>query len=213
MAPGGKRATAGLALASWLCHPSAAPAGDDQPPRPSAAFLRLAAGPAYMRERSHVDGAGDGAADTFGWGPTLEATVGKRLASRWVVAGSLQLTGIFNRGEAFRGHTYQLSSTAHLIDVLAGLVDFRPNLRWRFHLGGSLGIVAASEVDTYNGATQTSWGVAASVHAAEDVVRLGRWSAGVVARLAYYHYGADAPAPPTTFNGVLPGLLVAFTRD
>jgi len=213
MPAGGKRAIAGLALASWLCCPFAARAGDDKPPRPSSVFLRLAAGPAYMREGSHADGAGNSAADTFGWGPTLEVTVGRKLASRWVVAGSLQLTGIFNRGETFRGHTYELSSTAHLVDVVAALIDYRPNLRWKFHLGGSLGIVAASEIDTYNGATQTNWGVAASLHASQDLLRLRRWSMGVVARLTYYHYGAADPAPPTTFDGILPSLLVAFTRD
>jgi hypothetical protein len=212
-AAGGKAATAALVLASCLCYPLAARAGDDQEPPPSSVFLRLAAGPAYMRERWHVDGVGDGAADTLAWGPALEVTVGRKLASRWLVAGSLQLTGIFHRGEAFRGHTYQLSSVAHLIDVLAGLVDYRPNLRWMFHFGGSLGIVAASEIDTYNGATQTNWGVAASIHGGQDLFRLGRWSIGFVARLVYYRYVADGPARPTTFNGLLPSLLVAFTRD
>jgi hypothetical protein len=46
---------------------------------------------------------------------------------------------------------------------------------------------ARGELHPHIGATQTNWGVAVLLHAAQDVLRLGRWSMGVVTRLTSYH--------------------------
>jgi hypothetical protein len=198
-----------ICLASWLGTPASARATPEEGGRPSGLFLQLAAGPAYSRESWR---AGAESAVSSGWGPTLEVTLGRRRASGLAVAGNLRLAGIFNRNETFRGNTYDLSQTLHLVDVLAALVDYRSQRHWHPHFGGSLGLAAVSEIDTYDGHADTSWGFAAALHAGVEPIRRGRWSLGFAVRVSYYHYAANV-VPPATFNGLLPILLLTFARE
>jgi hypothetical protein len=201
-----------VCLSCWLGSPAVAratPAPAD-PPAPSGAFfLQVAAGPAYTRESWK---AGAESAVSSGWGPSLEVTLGRRAISGWAVAGNLRVAGFFNRDETFRGKTYELSQTLHLVDVLSASIDYRSRVRWHAHFGGSLGLAAVSEIDTYDGQTETRWGLAAGLHAGIDPIRRGRWWLGLVACLTYYHYDASS-VPPATFNGLLPGLLLTFARE
>jgi hypothetical protein len=175
--------------------------------------VRLATGFAYLHESWHPAGGNTADAVHTGWGPTLEATVGKHLRPGLVLGGSLQLTGIVNRDETTLGMTYPLDDTLHFVDTVAALVDYYPNPRRGLHAGGTLGIAAITEVDTHMGGTQTSLGPAASLHAGYERFISKRWSAGGMARLAFHHYGSDRPPPAATSNGLLASLLLAFTFD
>ena len=173
-------------------------------------FLRLATGPAFMRESWRPEGGGERATYT-GWGPALEVAVGKSVARGLVVAGAAQLAGIINRTETFRGSSYDLASTIHFVDTVGALVDYYPDPRKGFHLGGALGLVAVSELDTHFGNLQTDWGGSASLHVGKETFISDRWSAGVMARVTFYWYGTGDPAPGASSKGFSPTLLLAFT--
>jgi hypothetical protein len=176
-------------------------------------FLHLAAGAAYVRESWRPDSASLASATGFGWGPALEVAVGMSSASGWAVGGSWQLSGIFNRREIYRGQTLELPSTLHLVDVFALLVDHAPRVRGFVHFGASLGFLVVSELDTYDGQTNSNWGLVSALHVGTDPFRAGRWSIGVLARLSVYRYGSESPPPAATIRAVLPTLLIAFSRD
>ena len=109
--------------------------------------------------------------------------------------------------------TYPLADTLHFVDTLAALLDYYPNPRRGLHVGGTLGLAAITELDTHMGGTQTSLGLAASVHAGYERFVSKRWSAGGMARLGLHHYGTDTPPPAATSTGLLASLLLAFTFD
>jgi hypothetical protein len=205
------RAPAIAVLGGILCVAAGARA-DDGDRVHQGRFLRLATGVAYLRESWTPSGGSAGAVHT-GWGPALEVAVGKFVRPRLVVAGSLQLAGIINRDETTLGTTFSLDDTLHLVDTLSALVDFYPNPRRGLHVGGSLGLAGITELDTHMGGTQTSFGVAAAVHAGYERFVSKRWSAGGLARLAFHHYGTDTPPPDASASGLLASLLLAFTFD
>lgn len=200
--------TAALAMASaWFAvAPARADAAD--PPR---LFLGLAVGPAFNAERWSPDGGSPGASTT-GWAPAFNVAAGWRVRPRLVVAVDLQVAPVANRTESYRGGSYELADTLHVIDTLAVLADVTS---WRhpwFHAGGGVGLMAATDADTHMGSTATNLGVALLAQAGYSRP-LGRgWSVGAMARLAFYRFGSDQPAPPSISVGLLPTLLVTFTR-
>jgi hypothetical protein len=175
-------------------------------------FLRLATGVSTLHESWNPSGGAPDAVHT-GWGPALEVALGKFVRPRLAVAGSLQLAAAINRDETTLGMSYSLTDTMHFVDTLSALVDFYPDPRRGLHLGGSLGLAAITEVDTYMGGAQTSWGLAGALHAGYERFVSKRWSMGGLARLAFHHYGTDTPPPAATANGVLFSLLCAATFD
>jgi len=175
-------------------------------------FLRVATGLAYLHESWSPSGSAPGAIHT-GWGPALEVALGKFVRPRLVLAGSVQVATAINRDETTLGMTYPLTDTLHFVDTISALVDFYPDALLGLHVGGSVGFATITEVDTYMGGAQTSWGLAAAVHAGHEWFVSRRWSVGGLARLAFHSYGTDTPPPAATANGVLFSVLAAATFD
>jgi hypothetical protein len=174
-------------------------------------FLRLAAGPAFNYESWSPDGGSPGASYTA-WGPALDVAVGRRVRRGLVIAGDLQLAMLVNRTESYLGGSYPLTDTLHFVDTLGAVVDYTPWSRPRFHVGGSLGVMAATDVDTHMGSTKTSWGWSLSAHAGVRRHLARAWWVGIMARLTFYRFGSDTPPPSSTSVGLLPVLLLTFTR-
>jgi hypothetical protein len=183
---------------------------DDETHAHEGRFLRLSAGLAYLHESWSPSGGYPGAVHT-GWGPALGVSFGKFVRPGLAVAGDCQLATAINRDETTNGVTYALPDTLHFVDTLSALVDYYPNPRRGLHVGGGLGVAAITEVDTHTGEAQTSLGFAAAVQAGHERFVSKRWSVGGLVRLAYHHYGTDAP--PATSNGLLVSVLLAFTLD
>ena len=175
-------------------------------------FLRLATGLTYLHESWSPSGGSPDAVHT-GWGPALEVALGQFVRPRLALAGSVQLATAINRDETTLGMTYALTDTMHFVDTVSALVDFYPDPRRGLHFGGSVGFATITEVDTYMGGAQTSWGLAAALHAGLERFVSRRWSLGGMARLAFHGYGTDTPPPAATANGLLFSLLVAATFD
>lgn len=175
-------------------------------------LLRVATGLVYLHE-SWYPSSNEPSAVLTGWGPALEVTLGKFLRPRLALAGSLQLAAAINRDETTLGRSYDLTDTLHFVDTLSALADFYPNPRRGFHVGGSLGIATITEVDTYMGGSQTSWGFAGALHGGYERFVSRRWSLGGLARLAFHTYDTDTPPPHATTTGVLFSLLFAATFD
>jgi hypothetical protein len=198
-----------LVIATTLGGGRRARAEGDVPNEPRL-FLRLATGPAFTYENWSPDGGSPGASYT-GWAPVVDVAVGRRVRRRLVIAGDLQLAGVVNRTESYLGGSYPLVDTLHFIDTLSVIADYT---LWRYpllHVGGGLGLMAATDVDTHMGSTTTDWGFALSAHAGYSR-RLGRgWSIGGMGRLTFYRFGSDTP-PTATSVGILPTLLLSFTR-
>jgi hypothetical protein len=72
--------------------------------------------------------------------------------------------------------------------------------------------MAATDVDRHMGSTDTNWGWSLSAHAGVRRHLARRWSIGVMGRLTFYRFGSDTPPPSSTSIGLLPVLLVTFTR-
>lgn len=201
-----------VALALGAAASSARPghaAGESPAERPL--FLSLAVGPAFGYESRSFDGGSPGASYT-GWAPALDLAVGRRVRRGLVIAGDLQLAMIVNRTESYLGGSYPLTDTLHFVDTLGALVDYTPWSHPRVHFGGGLGLMAATDVDTHMGSTDTNWGWSLSAHAGIRR-RLARgWSIGVMGRLTLYRFTSDTPPPSATSLGLLPVLLVTFTR-
>jgi hypothetical protein len=174
-------------------------------------FVRLAVGPAFTYERWHPTGGSPGAT-YIGWGPTLDLAIGRRLGPGWRVAGDLQLAGIIDRDEGYLGGSYPLQNTLFLLETASVLADYTPRSHPRFDFGGALGVLAATEIDTQAGSTATDWGWAASFHVGVRRALSAKWSLGLMGRLTVYRFGSDLPAPTSTATGLLPVLLVTFTR-
>jgi hypothetical protein len=205
---------AGLALAltgAAVAWTPARAAPVTEPHTHNGPFLRLGTGPAFMYERWSPDGGGP-SAGVYGWGPSIEIAAGRTVVPGVVLAASLQLSGIFDRTESFRGASYTLGDTLHLVDTLTALVDYYPDPWCGLHFGGGVGIVAVTEQDTYIGGHQTGWGVTGAAHIGKEVFFSNRWSIGALARLQIYRYGStDATA--STSLGFVPTVMLAFTYD
>jgi hypothetical protein len=175
-------------------------------------LLRAGAGVAYLRESWNPSGGAPDAVHT-GWGPALEIALGKHLRPGFVLGGSVQLTGIINRDQTTLGMTYPLSRTVHFVDTVSALVDCYPNPRRGLHVGGTLGVAAITELDTYMGGTQTSWGFAGALHGGHGRFVSARSSIGGLVRVAFHRYGTDTPPPAATSNGLFVSALLTFTYD
>jgi hypothetical protein len=199
-----------LAMAAVALSGPQARAGGDAGGEPRL-FLRLAIGPAANYESWSPSGGSPGASYT-GWAPVLDAAVGRRVRRGLVIAGDLQLASVVNRTESYLGGSYPLGDTLHLVDTLGALVDYTPWSLPRLHVGGGVGLMAATDVDTHMGSTKTSWGWALSAHAGLHRRLARSWSIGLMARLTFYRFASDAPPPSATSVGLLPAVLVTFSR-
>ena len=88
--------------------------------------------------------------------------------------------------------------------------DF-PNPRRGFHFGGSVGVLAASNLDTFYGTISTGWGAAVSGHVGYEISFSKRWSVGVLAGLAVYRYWESEAGVSSTSDGLLPTLALSFS--
>jgi hypothetical protein len=174
-------------------------------------FLRLAVGPAFNYETFSPSGGSPGASYT-GWGPALDVEVGRRVRSRLVIAGDLHLVTIVNRTESYLGSSYPLTDTLHFLNSLSAIADYTLWRHPRFHVGGGIGLLMVTELDTNSGSTGTNPGFALSAHAGYRRHLRGRWSIGVMGRLTFYGYGWQTPAPASSSVGLLPIVLLTFTR-
>jgi hypothetical protein len=200
--------TAALAMASaWFAVPPARADAVD-PPR---LFLRGAVGPAFNAERWSPDGGSPGASTT-GWAPAVNLAVGWRVRPRLVVAADLQVAPVVNRTESYRGGSYELADTLHFVDTLGVVADVTSWRHPRFHAGGGVGLMAATDVDTHMGSTATNLGVALLAQAGYSRPVGHGCSLGAMARLTFYRFGSEQPAPASTSVGLLPALLLTFTR-
>ncbi len=199
-----------LAIAAVVLSGPRAWADDEAPGEPRL-VLGLAVGPAFDYESWSPEGRSPGASYT-GWGPALEVAVGRQVRPGLVLAGELQLAMIVNRSESYLGASYPLTDTLHFVDTLGPLVDYTPWSRPWFHVGGGAGLAAATDVDAHMGSTATHLGFALSVHAGYRRHLARAWSIGVMGRLTLYGFGSDTPAPPASSVGLLPVLLLTFTR-
>ena len=174
-------------------------------------FLRLAIGPAFNYETWSVSGISPGASYT-GWAPVLDVAAGRRVGPGLVVAGDLQLASVVNRTESYLGSSYPLTDTLHLLDSLSLISDYTPSGHPRLHFGAGLGLLLVTDIDTHMGSTATDLGFVVSVHAGYGWHLARAWSIGVMGRLTLYGFGSDTPAPASSSVGVLPVLLLTFTR-
>jgi hypothetical protein len=205
-----RRVLAALAIAAVVVSapPVRAEGEDRSEPR---LFLRLAAGPALNYESWSPSGGSPGASYT-GWAPAVDVAVGRRVRPRLVIAGELQLAMVVNRTESYLGGSYQLTDTLHFLDSLSGIADYTLWRHPQFHGGGGLGLLVTTDVDTHMGSTATNLGFALSVHAGYRRRLARAWSIGVMGRLTFYGFGSQTPPPAASSLGLLPTLLLTFTR-
>ena len=174
-------------------------------------FLRLATGPAFNYE-SWSPVRRQPRASYTGWAPVLDVAVGRRVRPRLVIAGDLQLATVVNRTESYLGGSYPLTDTLHFLDSLSAIADYTLWRHPRFHCGGGLGLLVTTDVDTHMGSTATNLGFALSVHAGIAAALARAWSIGVMGRLTFYRFGSHTPPPSASSIGLLPVLLLTFTR-
>jgi hypothetical protein len=177
----------------------------------SPLFLRLAAGPAFSYENWSPSGGSPGAS-YGGWAPVLDVAVGRRVRPRLVIAGELQLAMVVNRTESYLGGSYPLTDTLHFLDSLSAIADYTLWRHPQFHAGGGLGLLLTTDVDTHMGSTATNLGLALSIHAGYRRRVARAWSIGVMGRLTCYRFGSETPPPSASSIGLLPALLLTFTR-
>jgi hypothetical protein len=175
-------------------------------------FLRLSLGAVYLHESWNPSGGSPGA--VFGGGGTsLEASIGKSVRPGLIVGGLWQLVALTDPNESYVGTTYVTPGTARFLDVVAGFVDCYPNPRRGLHVGGSAGLLAASNLDRAYGTLTTGWGAAMSIRFGYEVFFSSRWSVGALAQLAGYRYSSTEGSVSSVSNGLLPTLALAFTFD
>lgn len=95
--------------------------------------------------------------------------------------------------------------------MVGAFVDYYPNPRRGLHVGGTVGLLAATNLDAEYHASETSWGPAISARVGYEVFFSSRWSVGALAQLSAYHYSTTESAVSSVSNGLLPTLAVAFT--
>ena len=115
--------------------------------------------------------------------------------------------------ESYLGTTYVADETARFLDVIAAFVDYYPNPRRGFHFGGTIGLVAATNLDAGYGAHKTSWGPALSAHLGYEVFFSSRWSVGALAGLSACRYSTTEAGISSVSDGLLPTLALTFTFD
>jgi hypothetical protein len=175
-------------------------------------FLRLSLGAVYLHESWNPSGGSPGA--VFGGGGTsLEASIGKSVRPGLIVGGLWKIAAVIDPNESYLGTTYIAPGTARLLDVVAAFVDYYPNPRRGFHFGGSVGVVTASNVDSYYGTVSTGWGAAASGEVGYETFFSNRWSVGVLAGLAAYRYWDREAAVSSMSDGLLSTLALSFSFE
>jgi hypothetical protein len=174
-------------------------------------FVRLSIGPAFNYESRSPDGGSAGSSYT-GWAPVLDVAIGRQVRPGLVLAGELELAPVINRTESTLGGSYPLTDTLHLLDSLSAVGDYTPCLHPNLHFGGGAGVMVVTELDTNDGNVETRFGFALSVHAGYRRHLAGAWAVGVMGRLTLYGFDSDTPAPPASSVGVLPVMLLTFTR-
>ena len=177
---------------------------------PGGFFLRLSVGAVYLHESWSPDGGGPGAV-YGGGGTSLEAAIGKSVRPGLIVGGLWRLVVVTDPNESYAGTTYVVAATDRFLDEVAGFVDYYPNPRRGFHLGGSAGLVAASNLDRAYWSYTTSWGAALSIRCGYEVFFSSRWSVGALAQLAGYRYSTTEASVSSSTYGLLPTLALAFT--
>lgn len=187
--------------------PSAPPAGKRSH---DGFFLRLSLGAAYLHESWSPAGGSPGA-EYGGGGTSFEAAIGKSVRPGLIVGGLWQLVAVTDPNESYLGTTYVVGATYRLLDVVAGFVDYYPRPRRGLHLGGSAGLLVASNIDLKYGALTTSGGAALSVRCGYDAFFSSRWSVGALAQLTGYRYATTEASISSVSYGLLPTLALAFT--
>jgi hypothetical protein len=175
-------------------------------------YLSLGAGPAFNYESRSFAGGSPGASYT-GWAPVIDVMVGRPVRPRLVIAGELELAAVVNRTESYLGASTPLPDTLHFLNSLSGIADYALWRYPRLHVGGGLGLLVTTIVDTEMGSTGTDLGFALSIHAGYQRPLRRRWSIGVMGRLTFYGFGSQTPAPGSSSVGLLPVLLLTFTRS
>ena len=173
-------------------------------------LLRLSLGAVYLHESWSPAGGSPGA-EYGGGGTSLETALGKSVRPGLIVGGLWQLVAVTDPNESYLGTTYAVAATYRLLDLVAGFVDYYPRPRRGLHLGGSAGLLMASNIDRKYGALTTSWGTALSVRCGYDAYFSSRWSVGALAQLAGYRYATTEASVSSVSYGLLPTLALAFT--
>jgi hypothetical protein len=199
------------ALAAGLMAALCGVARAEAPPDGHRVFVRLAPGVAFLHESWAPSGGAPGAVFS-GAGPSLELSVGKSVRPRLVVGLLWHFVAVSEPSESFLGTSYVYPDTFRVLDVVAAFADGHPSPRRGFRVGGSLGAVAASNLDR-RCCLRTNWGPVVSVRVGYDIFLSRRWSAGVVAQLEAYHLWSTEASISSTSTGILPTLALALAFD
>ncbi len=193
--------------------PAPPPASSDRRPDKrvhDGFFLQLSLGAVYLHE-SWSPSVGGAGATYGGWGTSLETSVGRSVRPGLIVGGRWQFAAVVDPNESYLGATTAAGKTARFLDVVGAFVDYYPNPRRGLHVGGTVGLLAATNLDAEYHASETSWGPAISARVGYEVFFSSRWSVGALAQLSAYHYSTTESAVSSVSNGLLPTLAVAFT--
>jgi len=175
-------------------------------------FLRLALGTVYLHESWSPKSGGPSAVYT-GWGTALDISIGRTFRRGLTVGGRWQFAAVVDANESYRGATYVATQTARFLDTFAIFVNDFPNPRRGFHFGGGVGVLAASNLDTFYGTVSTGWGTAVSGHVGYETFFSNRWSVGVLAGLAAYRYWDSEAGVSATSDGLLPTMALSFSFE
>ena len=173
-------------------------------------FLQLSLGAVSWHE-SWRPSAGGADATYGGWGTSLETSVGKSVRPGLIAGGRWQFAAVVDPNQSYLGVTTAAGETARFLDVLGVFVDYYPNPRRGFHVGCTIGLLAATNIDAEYHAHETSWGPAISAHVGYEVFFSSRWSVGALAELLAYRYSTIEAGVSSASDGLLPTLAVAFT--
>lgn len=174
-------------------------------------FVRLSPGAVYLHESWTPSGGSPGAVFS-GAGTSLELSAGKSVRPRLVIGGLWQLVAVFDPTESYLGSTYVAPETFRFLNVVAAFADYYPNPRRGFHVGGSAGLVVASNVDR-ECCLSNNVGPVLSIRVGYDVSVSRRWSVGAFAQLGGYHHSSSDANVSSTSNVLLPTLALAVTFD
>jgi hypothetical protein len=175
-------------------------------------FLRLSLGAVYLRESWAAKIGGPGAVYS-GVGTAFETAVGGNIRRGLVVGGRWQFVAVVDPAESYSGVTYDVPKSARFLDTFSAFVDVYPRWRRGFHFGGSVGAIAASNLDAEYGAVSTSWGIAVSAQVGYEIACSSHWSVGAIAQLLTYRYWASESGVSSMSDGIVPGLAIAFTFE
>jgi hypothetical protein len=210
----------GTTIAFFACLCAAAPPAEAQTAtdgRPDKRvrgrlFLRLALGTVYLHESWSPQSGGAGAVYS-GWGTALDTSIGRTIRPGITVGGRWQFAAVVDANESYRGSTYAATQTARFLDTIAIFVNAFPNPRRGFHFGGSVGVLAASNLDAFYGTVSTGWGAAVSGHLGYETFFSNQWSVGVLAGLTAYRYWDSEAEVSSTSDGLLPTLALSFSFE